>query len=466
MQNHIIERLTALPSFSSIPQNEIHWLAEHGCFETQDIGAIVGPEGRIVKYLWIVLSGIISIRVDHGAGAKQVIEWRCGDVTGMLPYSRMKAPPGDNYVKEKAEMLSISVNLFPEMIRECPAFTAYTVHSMIDRARNFNTKALQDEKLISLGKLASGLAHELNNPASAAIRDAKLISDSLDILNDASRELGTAGLTDQQITLIKKLHAACLERSKNTTLSPIEKVDYQEEITNWLTDNGLDIAYTLPLTDTSITIQELDSLVGTMPEKAIEKILKWLMTNYSLHSLASDMEQCSNQIYRLVDSVKKFTYMDNLADKELIEIEPGIRNTIDVLASKVKLKDANIKMESEADIPLVFAKGSDLNQVWLSLIDNALDAIPVNGKILITFRNQLNRVEVHIVDNGRGIPEDKISRIFDAFYTTKPPGQGVGLGLDLARRILGRYDGEISVQSSPGRTEFIVSLVSGKKKNP
>ncbi len=465
MQSHLIDRLTALPSFSKIPQNEIHWLVKHGRFETYDVGTIVGPKGNIVKYLWIVLSGNIAIRVDHGVGAKQVTEWRCGDVTGMLPYSRMTAPPGDNYAKEKSELLSISVSLFPEMIRECPSFTAYTVHSMLDRARNFNTKALQDEKMISLGKLASGLAHELNNPASAAIRDAKLITDSLDNLNDASRELGAIGLTDQQIKIIKQLHATCLIRSTNTSLSPIEKVDYQEEITNWLRQKGLDIALALPLTDTSISIQELETVVSSIPETATEKVLKWIVANYIVHSLAMDMEHCSNQIYKLVDSVKKFTYMDNLADKELIEIESGIRNTIDVLASKVKSKNAYIKFETDENIPLVYAKGSDLNQVWLSLIDNALDAIPIKGKILITICNQVNRAEIRIIDNGQGIPEDKIPRIFDAFFTTKPPGHGVGLGLDLARRILSRYDGEISVQSNPGRTEFIVSLVTEENKN-
>jgi signal transduction histidine kinase len=465
MQNHLIDRLTALPNFSKISQNEIRWLVKHGRFEIYDVGTIVGPNGNIVKYLWIVLSGNIAIRVDHGAGAKQVTEWRRGDVTGMLPYSRMTAPPGDNYAKEEAELLSISVSLFPEMIRECPSFTAYTVHSMIDRARNFNTKALQDEKMISLGKLASGLAHELNNPASAAIRDSKLITDSLDNLNDASWELGVIGLTDQQIKKIKQLHTTCLERTKNTSLSPIEKVDYQEEITDWLIQQGLNTALALPLTDTLISIQELEKLVSSIPEKAIEKVLKWILANYTVYSLAIDMEHCSNQIYKLVDSVKKFTYMDNLADKELIEIEPGIRNTIDVLASKVKLKNAYIKFETDENIPLVYAKGSDLNQVWLCLLDNALDAIPIEGKILINICSLLTRVEIRIIDNGQGIPEDKIPRIFDAFYTTKPPGHGVGLGLDLARRILSRYDGEISVQSNPGRTEFIVSLVSEENKN-
>ncbi|MEJ2545539.1 MAG: ATP-binding protein, partial [Calditrichaceae bacterium] len=324
---------------------------------------------------------------------------------------------------------------------------------------------LQDEKLISLGKLASGLAHELNNPASAAIRDAKLITDSLENLNEASRELGTIGLTDQQIKMSKEIHATCLERSKSTSLSPIDKVDYQEEIANWLMQKGLDKTYTLPLTDTLITIQELEKLVASIPDRATEKVLNWIMANYSLHSLAMDVEFCSNQIYKLVDSVKKFTYMDSLADKELIEIEPGIRNTIDVLGSKVNSKNASIKIKKDENLPFVYGKGSDLNQVWLSLIDNALDAIPIEGKILITICNQVDRVEVRIIDNGQGIPEDRIPRIFDAFFTTKPPGQGVGLGLDLARRILNRYDGEISVQSTPGHTEFIVNLVTVENKN-
>lgn len=458
MNDQLINRLASLPNFSKIPQEELQWLVEHGQFEVRDVGFVVGPKGKTVKYLWIVLSGNISIRVDHGVGSRLVTEWKAGDVTGMLPYSRMKSPPGDNYIKEKADLISISVDLFSQMINKCPLFTAYTVHCMVDRARNFNSTALQEEKMISLGKLASGLAHEINNPASATIRDAKLIKDNLDNLDKISQALGSAGLSKKQLQLIENLRVSCLIPSKGTTLSPIQKADFQDEISKWILQKSLDTELALPLADTAITLNQLDELAASIPNDKIEIVIKWIIANCYLHSLAIDIEQSANHTFNLVDSFKKFTYMDNLADKETLDVEPSIRDTINVLVAKVNSVAAHIKLEADEDLPQVYAKGSELNQVWLSLIDNALDAIDHSGNIHIKICAELNRVEVRIIDDGPGIPEHKISSIFDAFFTTKPQGQGIGLGLDIARRILHRYNGEISVQSRPGRTEFLVSL--------
>lgn len=458
MNENLVTRLADLSTFSEIPLKELQWLAAHGHFESYDVGAIIAAKGQPIDYMWIVLSGNISMRVDHGVGPKLVGEWLPGQVTGKPPYSRMIGPPGDNCVREKADLLSIEVKLFPEMISQCPAFTAYTVHGMLDRARNFNTNALQDEKMTSLGKLAAGLAHEINNPASAAVRDAKLIKVELLNLDETSHLLGSARLNGDQIATIKKLRTKCLEWSENKFLSPIQKSDYQDEINKWLLQHRLDPALALQLADTSVTIKELNELLSSIAGETIEVVLRWIMASYTVHSLSLDMEQSATQIYKLVDSFKKFTYMDNLADKEFIDIEPGIRDTINVLVYKVHSSKAVINLEIEKNLPRVYAKGSDLNQVWLCLLDNALDAIPSSGNINIIARPLQNRVEVQIIDNGPGIPQDKLSRVFDAFFTTKPQGHGIGLGLDLARRILHRYHGEIYVHSKPGRTEFMVSL--------
>jgi signal transduction histidine kinase len=151
--------------------------------------------------------------------------------------------------------------------------------------------------------------------------------------------------------------------------------------------------------------------------------------------------------------------MDNLAGPESVDVEPGIRNTMRILDSKVVSKSASIALDVEADLPRVRANGGELNQVWMNLIDNALDAIPESGRIDISACNELDRVVVRVVDNGPGIPADVLPRIFDPFFTTKPPGQGTGLGLDMTRRLVRRYHGDISVESRPGLTEFRVSLL-------
>ena len=176
-------------------------------------------------------------------------------------------------------------------------------------------------------------------------------------------------------------------------------------------------------------------------------------------SLAIDIEQAATRLYDLVTAVKKFTYMDNLAGPEFVSVEAGLRDTIRVLASKAKAKDAAVTLDVEADLPRVHANGGELNQVWMNLIDNALDAVPESGRVDIRASLVLDRVVVHVVDDGPGIPTDVLPRIFDPFFTTKPPGQGTGLGLEITRRLVRRYHGDIYVESRLGRTEFCVNLI-------
>jgi signal transduction histidine kinase len=374
----------------------------------------------------------------------------------------MTAPPGENYLEARSELLAIHEEHFPEMIHRCPVFTAYTVHSMLDRARSFNASDLQDEKMISLGKLAAGLAHEINNPASATVRGAKQLLASLAEAEAASRALGAAGLTEDQFDYIEQVRSACLAKPVGNVLSPIQQADWEDEIANWLERHQMDPAHAEPLAATAITIDILDTLADKTSGDTLAAALRWIAAGCATYSLAVDIEQAATRISELVASVKRFTYMDNLAVTELVDVEAGLRDTIRVLASKAKSKGANITIDVEADLPLVHATGSELNQVWLNLIDNALDAIAQSGKIDISARMELDRVVVRVVDNGPGISPDVKPRIFDPFFTTKPPGQGTGLGLEITRRLVRMYHGDISVESQPGHTEFRISLVGAK----
>lgn len=450
--------MAALPNLEAIPRAELEWLTAHGQFEVREAGSIIAPKGKRVEKLVIILSGHIAVWVDRGAGHHRVMGWRAGEVTGMLPYSRMKGPPGDNVVEEPTDLLIVHEDLFPEMIHRCPAFTAHTVHLMLDRARNFNTSDLQDEKLISLGKLAAGLAHELNNPASATVRGAKQLLDHLAAADTASRALGAAGLTDEMLDSIKQVRAACIAKPPGDVLSAIEQADREDEIADWLVRHQADPAHSVPLADTAVTIETLDTLANVASGDTLDAALRWIAAGCSTRSLASDIEQAATRIYELVAAIKKFTYMDNLAGPEPVDVEAGLRDTLRVLAAKAKSKGAAMTLDVADDLPRAHAAGSELNQVWLNLIDNALDAISDSGRIEISAWAELGRVVVSVVDNGSGVPPDVLPNIFDAFYTTKPPGQGTGLGLDITRRLLRRYHGDVTVESRPGRTEFRVTL--------
>ena len=464
--NHDLKyRLESLISLNQLPRSEIDWLVKHGNLEVLHPG-LIALKGTKVENLWIILDGRISVHIDRGAGPKVVnTELNRGSVTGKLPYSRLVDLPGDLYANERTELLSISVNFFSEMIRTCPLFTAHTVHTMIDRARIHNTSAMQDEKLISIGRLAAGMAHELNNPASAAIRHAKHLRESQNNVDDTLRTLIKTELNDKQLDEIENMRSQCIEMPRKASLSPLQKSDLQDKISEWLEKNQIDTNLADQLADLAITAEDLERLQLSLSGEVFETALKWITASCSIHNLAVEIEQSANRIYNLVEAVKKFTYMDNLAEKELIDIESGICDSLRLLDSKCKVKDAGVKLEIEKNLPKVYANGAELNQVWFSLLDNALDAIPNSGKIHVWAGLEANFISVKIIDNGPGIPSEKIDKIFDPFYTTKPPGQGTGLGLDIARRLIRRYHSDISVQSQPGNTEFRVSLLIKEKVN-
>jgi hypothetical protein len=261
------------------------------------------------------------------------MEWRTGDIGGMLPYSRMKGPPGDNYFQQDTELLTLHTRHFPKMIRECPTFTARTVHTMLDRARYFNTSDLQDEKMISLGKLAAGLAHELNNPASATVRGAKLLLAGLTEADTASRALGGAGLTAAQLEIIEQTRAACLAQPTDAVLSPIQQSDREDVIASWLERHQSDPAHAATLADTAVTIEALDTLAQATSGGTLDAALRWVATGCATRALATDIERAATRIYELVAAIKRFTYMDNLAGPESVNVEAGLRDTIRVLAA-------------------------------------------------------------------------------------------------------------------------------------
>ena len=434
----------------------------HGQLEVYEAGIIIAPKGKPIKHIWIMLSGCMAVKVDRGVGPRLVIEWRAGDVSGMLPYSRMKGPPGSNYLEEKSELLSIEIKHVPEMIHACPEFTAYTVHLMLDRARSFSASDLQDEKMISLGKLAAGLAHEINNPAAAIVRGAQLLLKNLADVDAAARKIGSAALTDEMFASIEQFRSSCLLASSDTLLSPIQQADREEEIADWLEHNNVDKTNAGLLVDTPVTIDMLENLKNKLSGETLDFALDWIATYCAANSIAVDIEQAASRISELVSAIKKFTYMDNLAGSESVDVAAGLRDTIKVLAAKSKSKGAAITLDVQTNLPHVRATGSELNQVWMNLIDNALDAISNSGKIYIRAYMETNHLIVSIVDDGPGIPKDVLPRIFDPFFTTKPPGTGTGLGLDITRRILRMHHGDITIQSQPGQTEFRVSLIVEK----
>jgi signal transduction histidine kinase len=456
--NALMTRLSRHRLLGSVPVAEHAWLVEHGELRTHPVGTVVTRKGEQATDMLVLLAGHVVIRVDRGAGLHKVFEWQAGDVGGVLPYSRSASPPSDAVVEEQAEMLAIPRELFPDMIRICPAMTAVLVHVMVDRARQFTSNDLRDEKLLSLGKLAAGLAHELNNPASAVLRGAKLLTESIDASEAAARALGAARLSDAQLEMIDGIRAMCLKAAPTVTRSVIGRSDREDEFAEWLLEHDCDERCAGPLAETGVTLEAVDALAATVDRSVLNATIKWMAAGCSVRALSSDIETAAVRIHDLVGAVKGFTFMDHARTPEPVDIRQGITDTLTMLAAKTRNKSVQITLEMADDLPPALAVGAELNQVWMNLIDNALDAVSTNGHVTVTAAREAGRVVVRVVDDGPGIPPEIVGRIFEPFFTTKGVGKGTGLGLDIVRRLLKQHDGELAVTSEPGHTEFQVRL--------
>jgi signal transduction histidine kinase len=453
-----LDRLTHHRALGDAPGEELSWLASHGVTRSFAVGDVSTRKAQPEEWLLVVLSGYLAIHVDRGAGSRKIAGWREGDVCGLMPYSRGGAPPGDTVAEEATDVLAIHRDVIPEMIRECPRVTAILVHAMLDRARHFTSSDLHDEKLLSLGKLAAGLAHELNNPASAAARSAKMLAATFAESEATARALAAARLSDTQLAELDGVRGLSDSGATPASRSPIERADREEALAGWFDAHGFDADYAAALADTNVTPAALDRLAGAIGADALDAALRSIASGRLMRLLVGEIDASVSRIYELVGAVKSFTYMDRAATREPIDIRRSLTDTLAVLGAKTRAKSVVVELAIPADLPTVHASGAELNQIWANIIDNALDAVASAGRVEITASRQLERVVVCIADDGPGIAPEIQGRIFDPFFTTKPVGQGTGLGLDIVRRLLQRSDGEIEVESRPGRTEFRVSL--------
>jgi signal transduction histidine kinase len=453
----IVERLSKHRTIAGAPRHELEWLAARGSMRHLGPGDLVLASGRPVEDLYIVLSGRLTI--FRGTSPQKLWEWPEGDVSGRLPYSRVGASPGDVIADERTDVFVISGDHLPAMMRECNALTTILVHSMLDRARGFTSVDLLDERLRSLGRLSAGLAHELNNPASAIERSASLLGRLIADSERATRALGNAHLTDAQLAALDEVRQSCVSTRKRGVLSPIAQSQREDSIAAWLADNGLDRAAADALAETAVTLEALDRLGSAVRGPALDDSVRWVAATCSARSLASEIQEAAARISRLVTSIKGFTHMDQATVPEPVDVEKGIDDTVTMLRSKARHKSASITVDVEPHLPRARGFAGELNQIWLNLIDNALDAIADSGHVDVRATHERQLVVVRVIDNGSGIPDHIRNRIFEPFATSKPIGQGTGMGLEIAWRLVRHNDGDISVvESRPGRTEFRVEI--------
>jgi signal transduction histidine kinase len=453
----LVDRLTAFNSMKDIPGTEIQWLVAAGELRRFDRGEILLRKGEEARVMMIVLTGRIVVRFEQGTGHRHAIESTAGALTGLLPYSRLTQALGEVVSEEETDVLVIDRDQLPELIRECPTITTKLVHTMVDRARTFAGFNWQDEKLLSLGRLAAGLAHELDNPASAAARSAKLLNAALRELGDAAFALSAAQPTPEERAQIAALVSESLSAAAGV-LSPLERSAREDALANWLEAHGADAAPAAALAEHGLTVAALDRLAAALPGTLLTPALRWIGAANTGAELAANVERSASRIHELVSAVKRFSYVDRGGAPEPTDIGQALSTAVAVLAARAREKSIRVTLDIAPDLPLVVANCAALNQVWSNLLENALDAAPPSGAVLVDAARQDAAIVVRVIDDGPGIPPEVQQRMFDPFFTTKEVGEGSGLGLDIARRVVRMLEGQIDVDTRPGRTEFRVCL--------
>lgn len=453
----IAEALERIGPLHGVPLDERLWLARHGEEFIAEPGDILFEEGTQAEHMILILKGEIHVRRQRG-GPMALFIGRAGQMTGLLPFSRMKTYGGQGFAVSKAWALFIHQSLFPQMLAAIPTMTQRVVATLLDRVREVTRIEQQAEKLTALGKLAGNLAHELNNPASAAQRAAASLVTELRA-NRANRfKLVNLCLSEEQIRGVEDWEQSILSRRAEAhTTDAAVVINREESLRKWLTalpcEDPWDVA--AQLGDQLATVDDLIALRAFLEPRelciTLQYFARYLRSTRSVDTLLNS----TARIFDLISAVKTYSYMDRAPILE-VDVSAGLDATVQMLQSH--MSGVTVERDYQADLPRISAYGSELNQVWTALMENALDALGNQGHLRLTCRLEGEMLLVEIWDTGPGIPAELQDRIFEPFFTTKAPGQGLGLGLDNAMRIVRKHRGHLSVRSEPGSTCFRVRL--------
>jgi signal transduction histidine kinase len=454
--------LKSFDALKGVPLHQLEWFIVNGQTQSLEPDELLFIPGSPVDATYIVYSGLVSMYILQNDEARAYAMAGPGSIHGYLPFSRGKINFGYGRAVEKTFLLSFPVEKVNEMICSHLELTEALVHVLTSRVRDFTTRQQQDEKMMALGKLSAGLAHELNNPAAAILRDARSMEAQLKDARKSFSDLMGIHIEPELIDLINAFIQPLLAEPAKLPLTLKRRTALEDELTNWLISRNIRPAAFIAetLIDSGASLKELIVLIDQIPEANRGGVMKWINNHLLSSRMLNDIISSSQRIVELVGSVKVYTHMDQNRDKQYTDIHEGIRNTLVMLRHKIVNTKTSVIEDFDAALPPVNARAGELNQVWTNLIDNSLDAIAEihPGVLKITTLRQDDMVHISFIDNGPGIDPALRETIFEPFFTTKGVKQGSGLGLEVVQRVVRQHGGYIRIESVPGRTSFEVSL--------
>ncbi len=451
----IVAALRRVSALHGLTDCELEWLATN-CEEiTAPAGAPLFREGDPATKMSILLRGDVHVRRSQGDMALFVA--RSGQITGVLPFSRMKTHGGQGYASSDVWGLQLDRERFPEMLQAIPSMGQRCVTVLLDRVREMTRLEQQTEKLNALGKLAGNLAHELNNPASAAQRAASGMLEELRTLGHQKFLLGGLCLDEAHLQGIRAWRSRMEEQARTSGANTITQGEHEDRLQRWLHAHGVEQTWQVvpDLAELGVTEKDLDELAALLEGKHLEIVLSQFASSVRTERMAQVMLDSTARIFDLIAAVKDYSWMDQ-APIQQVDIAQSLETTLAMLQSR--LEKVTVERRFASDLPRISAYASELNQVWMALIENALDAMQDRGRLTLSAYCSGEFVVVEIWDDGPGIPAEIQGRIFEPFFTTKAPGSGLGLGLDTAQRIVRQHRGYLHVTSQPGATCFQVRL--------
>ena len=453
------ESLRLLPLFANLPEVDLDWLSARAEPMTVETGAILIEEGARGEAAYVVLDGEFEVIKKSNLQNIVIAVREAGEVFGEMALIDQSPRTATVRALRESKVLRIGGDTFKQMLAQSSSASLSILQTVSRRLRQNEALVRQNEKMAALGTLAAGLAHELNNPAAAVRRSANQLRSALSEWSTAVSELGRIDLTSQQAQTIADLNTQMEARhSAPSVVDPLTQSDQEYQMQTWLEQRGVPDAWQLAPTFVSNgwDAGSMAKLEETFQGPILNALLKWLAAGLAVHALLEEVDLGTERVSEIVKAVKAYSYLDQAPVQE-VDIHEGLENTLIILRHKIG-PGIQVLREYAPDLPHIESYGSELNQVWTNLLDNAIYAMQGKGVLKLRTHSSDGQVVVEIQDTGPGIPAEIQQRIFEPFFTTKPPGIGTGLGLHVAYSIINNHYGRIRVTSAPGNTCFQITL--------